>query len=96
MTTFERDVTERLPVIDGPYQGQHIAREGDTFTDVHATPVNTPSQNGRITYWLRQHKSLGLVWATAGNRSVSQPDGHQTFDVDQHRSDLGLPPPTDA
>ncbi len=96
MPKFERDVTERLPVIDGPYKGQHIAREGDTFTDVHATPVNTPSGSGRITYWLRQHKSLGLVWASVGNRSVSQPDSHQTFDTDLHRSNLGLPPRKDA
>lgn len=96
MGTLERDVTKRLPVIDGPYKGQRIAHEGDTFTELHATPVNHRGANGRVTYWLRQHKLFGLVWATAGNRSVSQPDGHLTFDVDQHRSDLGLPPRQDA
>lgn len=73
MSTFERDFTKRLPVIDGPYKGQRIAHDGDTFTE-HATAVNRRGSNGRVTYWLRQHKLLGLVWATAGNRSVSQPD----------------------
>jgi hypothetical protein len=64
-----RDIAQKLLVIDGPCKGQRIARAGETFTfEVASGTSRTKSQ---VTYCLRSHKVLGLVWAFPTNKSVS-------------------------
>jgi hypothetical protein len=61
--TVERDSQKPLPVIDGPYKGQRLARDGDTFTEVHGTSANTRGSGGRITYRLANTR-FGLAWTS--------------------------------
>lgn len=66
---FERDVEVKLPVIDGPCKGQRMARPGEQFTfEVASVTSKTKAQ---VTYCLRRHPLLGLVWAIPSNKSVS-------------------------
>lgn len=67
---MDRDETKPLPVIDGPYKGQRMARPGNEFTEVVATTMS--KHRGKFTYALRRHKLLGLVWAFPQNKSVSR------------------------
>ncbi len=56
-----RDVALKLPVIDGPCKGQRMASPEDQFTfGMSSTRSKTKVQ---ITYCLRRHPQLGLVWA---------------------------------
>jgi len=71
--SVERDPATRLPVIDGPYKGQRVARAGDAFTELHASAANNKGTGARVTYCLRRHSLIGLVWATEANKSVSKP-----------------------
>ncbi|MEA9980023.1 MULTISPECIES: hypothetical protein [unclassified Pseudomonas] len=65
---FERDVDVKLLVIDGPSKGQRMAQPGEQFT---VEVANGTSKNKvRVTYCLRRHRQLGLVWASPNNKSV--------------------------
>ena len=66
-----RDVSVKLPVIDGPCKGQRMARSGDQFTfEVSSAKSKTKAL---VTYCLRRHSLLGLVWALPTNKSVGEP-----------------------
>lgn len=68
---IERDIERKLPVIDGPCKGQRIAQPGEEFTfEVNALACKTKTQ---VTYCLRRHTLLGLVWAFPSNKFVSAP-----------------------
>lgn len=70
MTMLERDIAVKLPVIDGPCKGQRMARPGEQFTfEVSSAISKTKAQ---VTYCLRRHRLLGLVWALPTNKSVSE------------------------
>lgn len=67
----ERDTGKKLPVIDGPSKGQRIAHPGEQFSfEVNSATSRTKTQ---VTYCLRRHRVMGLVWATPANKSVSAP-----------------------
>lgn len=56
----ERDIALPLLVVDGPYKGQRMARDGVEFTEVI---ISTLAQaKGTITYRLGKTRMLGLVW----------------------------------
>lgn len=70
-TMLERDVSVKLPVIDGPCKGQRMAQPGEQFTfDVNNTKSKSKAQ---VTYCLRRHRLIGLVWALPSNKSVIDP-----------------------
>jgi len=65
---IERNVEVKLPVIDGPCKGERMARPGEQFTfEVSSTSSKTKAH---VTYCLRRHRLLGLVWALPCNKSV--------------------------
>lgn len=67
----ERDAERKLPVIDGPCKGQRIAHPGEEFSfEINAVASKTKTQ---VTYYLRRHTLLGLVWAFPTNKLVSAP-----------------------
>jgi len=67
---LKRDVAVKLLAIDGPCKGQRIARPGEQFTfEVSSAISKTKAQ---VTYCLRRHKLLGLVWALPTNKSVNE------------------------
>lgn len=66
---LERDVTVKLPVIDGPCKGQRMAQETNSFT--FEVSSSTSKSKAQVTYCLRRHRQLGLVWALPTNKSVS-------------------------
>lgn len=67
---LERDVTVKLPVIDGQCKGQRMARPGYEFTFEVSSSISKTKT--RVTYCLRRHRLLGLVWALPNNKSVSE------------------------
>ncbi|POA78615.1 hypothetical protein [Pseudomonas sp. DP16D-R1] len=67
---LDRDIAVKLPVIDGPCKGQQMARPGELFTfEVNSAITKTKAQ---VTYCLRRHRLLGLVWALPTNKSVTK------------------------
>jgi hypothetical protein len=69
---MQRDESEKLLVIGGPFDGQRLAREGNEFTEVIATKKSR--HHGAFTYVLRWQPLLKtLVWALPQNKSVSDP-----------------------
>ena len=68
---YERDFSKKLLVIDGPFKGQRMAREGDAFEEVVSTKMD--KHRGIMRYYLRYLPRVGLVWATEANRSVVYP-----------------------
>jgi hypothetical protein len=67
---LERDTAVKLLVIDGACKGQRMARPGDQFTfEVACSSSRTKTQ---VTYCLRRHRLIGLVWAVPTNKSVSK------------------------
>lgn len=65
----KRDPSAKLPVIDGPCKGQRMASADDSFTfEVDSALTKNRTQ---VTYCLRRHKLIGLVWALPSNKSVS-------------------------
>ncbi|MBX9409487.1 hypothetical protein K5E40_27905 [Pseudomonas baetica] len=56
----ERDITLPLLVVDGPYRGQRMARDGVEFTEVITFAL--AQTKGIITYQLGKTKMLGFVW----------------------------------
>lgn len=65
---LERDIAVKLPVIDGPCKGQRMARPGSQFTfEVSSAASKTKTH---VTYCLRRHRLLGLVWALPTNKTV--------------------------
>ncbi|RMN06843.1 hypothetical protein ALQ65_200049 [Pseudomonas syringae pv. coriandricola] len=72
MKHMERDESQKLLVIGGPFDGQRMARAGDEFTEV-VGPKNSRFY-GRHTYNLRWHPMLKkLVWALPENKSLKRP-----------------------
>ncbi|MBP5947893.1 hypothetical protein [Pseudomonas sp. P9(2020)] len=72
---LERDADEKLPVIDGPCKGQRMARPGEQFTfEVTSGSSKTKSH---VTYCLRNHRLLGLVWALPSNKTVTKQEKSQ-------------------
>lgn len=68
--TTTRDKAKKLPVIDGPCKGQRMANAEDQFTfEVSISRSKTKEQ---VTYCLRRHRLLGLVWALPSNKTVSR------------------------
>lgn len=67
---LERDAEVKLPVIDGPCKGQQMARPGEEFT-FELTSSSSKSKS-HITYCLRNHRLLGLVWALPSNKNVNK------------------------
>lgn len=68
----QRDGSEKLLVIGGPFDGQRMARDGDEFTEVIGSKKSR--LHGRFTYKLRWHPLLkALVWALPQNKSVTAP-----------------------
>ena len=67
----ERDTTKALPVIDGPCKGQRFARDTDEFSLEFRHDSKTKTH---LTYCLRRHPLLGLVWAFPTNKAVSKVD----------------------
>ena len=67
---YERDFEQKLLVIDGPFKGQRMAREGDDFQEVISRMTK---HRGVVRYCLRYLPRVGLVWATEANRSVAYP-----------------------
>jgi hypothetical protein len=65
----ERNVEIKLLVIDGPFKGQRMAQPGEQFT-FEASSVRTKTKI-KVTYYLRCHRLLGMVWALPANKSVS-------------------------
>lgn len=66
----KRDTAVKLPVIEGPCKGQRIANPDDQFTfELDNIRSKTKIQ---ITYCLRRHRLLGLVWALPSNKTVTQ------------------------
>jgi hypothetical protein len=67
---LERDVSQKLLVIDGPCKGQRMARPGDEFT----FEIETVRSKSRYhyTYCLRRHPLLGLVWASPSAKAVKK------------------------
>lgn len=64
-----RDKAAKLPVIDGPCKGQRMANANDQFTfEVASSRSKTKDL---VTYCLRRHRLLGLVWALPSNKTVS-------------------------
>lgn len=76
---IQRDETEKLLVVGGPFGGQLMAREGAEFTEIVGTKKS--NKHGRFTYKLRWHPlTKKLVWALSENKSVKVPkegDGQQ-------------------
>lgn len=67
-----RDESQKLLVIGGPFDGQRMARIGDEFTEVIASKKSR--LHGKYTYKLRWHPLLkALVWAVPENKSVVPP-----------------------
>jgi hypothetical protein len=67
---LDRDAEVKLPVIDGPCKGQRMARPGEQFTfEVTSGLSKTKSH---VTYCLRSHRLIGLVWALPSNKTVTQ------------------------
>ncbi|NWD57156.1 hypothetical protein HX878_20710 [Pseudomonas veronii] len=68
----QRDGSEKLLVIGGPFDRQRMAREGDEFTEVIGSKKSR--LYGKFTYKLRWHPLLkALVWALPQNKSVTAP-----------------------
>ncbi|WP_122301430.1 hypothetical protein [Pseudomonas syringae] len=66
---LERNVEIKFLVIDGPFKGQRMAQPGEQFT-FEVSSVRTKTKI-KVTYFLRCHRLLGLVWALPANKSVS-------------------------
>lgn len=65
-----RDKAAKLPVIDGPCKGQRMANKDDQFSfELSSTRSKTKEQ---VTYRLRRHPLLGLVWALPSNNTVTK------------------------
>ena len=65
-----RDKAAKLPVIDGPCKGQRMANTDDQFSfELSSTRSKTKEQ---VTYCLRRHPLLGLVWALTSNKTVTK------------------------
>lgn len=65
-----RDISVKLPVIDGPCKGQRMASPTDHFNfELSNTRSKTKAQ---VTYCLRRHSLLGLVWTLPSNKTVSK------------------------
>lgn len=66
---FDRDAKIKLLVIDGPCKGQRMAQPGEQFTFEVGNVISKTKV--KVTYSLRHHRLLGLVWALPTNKSVS-------------------------
>ncbi|MCF5403593.1 hypothetical protein GIV96_26935 [Pseudomonas syringae] len=70
---YMRDEASKLLVVGGPFDGQRMARPGDTFTE-HIGTGKVIEKKGRFTYVLRWHPLIkSLVWALPENKSVHHP-----------------------
>ena len=68
--TSTREKAAKLLVIDGPCKGQRMANSEDQFTfEVISSRSKTKEQ---VTYCLRRHRLLGLVWALPSNKTVTK------------------------
>ncbi|PSL90769.1 hypothetical protein [Pseudomonas sp. R9.37] len=68
----QRDESEKLLVIGGPFDRQRMARKGDEFTEEIGSKKSR--FYGKFTYNLRWHPLLkALVWALPQNKSVTAP-----------------------
>lgn len=68
-----RDLGKAVLVVDGPDQGEWRVWPKDSFLSVTVWDTKRVSEQPPVTYRLRQHARLGLVWASEDSPELSDP-----------------------
>lgn len=69
-----RNLLQALLVIDGPDRGERRAWPKDSYVSLAVWDTKrVADQPSPVTYRLRRHAELGLVWASEGGPALSDP-----------------------